>query len=59
MPGQLLLTIMDVKGNLIGSQSVTNASRQIIMNVSALPAGIYFLHVEHDNKSYINKFVKE
>lgn len=59
MPGQMLLKIFDVKGNLVGSQAVTTASRQINMNVSAFAAGIYFLHVEHDNKSYINKFVKE
>lgn len=57
--GQLMLKIIDLKGNLVLSKSVKVSSRQLNMNISELPAGVYFIETAVNGRVFTNKFVKE
>ena len=59
LQGKMLLKIIDQKGNLLLSKSVNISSRQLYMDVSALPAGVYFMETVLNGRVYTNKFVKE
>lgn len=56
---QMLVKITDQKGNLVVSKSVYVSSRQMNLNVSALPPGVYFMETTVKGRLFINKFVKE
>ncbi len=59
MQGQIVVKIIDLKGNILYSQFEKITSRQLNINVSALPAGVYFIETTINQKVQSNKFVKE
>ena len=59
MQGQIVVKIIDLKGNILYSQFKKITSRQLNINVSALPAGVYFIETTINQKVQSNKFVKE
>lgn len=50
-----LVQIIDVQGKIVMSKQLT----QPTLNVSALPEGMYWLSIEHENKRWVQSFVKQ
>ncbi len=54
----LQLSLLDEQGKEVISQEI-NGNKRASMNMSSLPAGIYYLHIDSRGKSYSRKVVKE
>ena len=52
------ISILDIAGQLLNKQSLNQGSKTEI-DVSVLPAGIYFLEVKSENQNWVKKFVRE
>jgi hypothetical protein len=49
-----ILSLTDTNGNLL----LRKPTRERLLDISWLPAGVYFLDVQHQRTSYLEKFIK-
>lgn|GEM_PF-2824930 len=54
----LQISVMDISGQVLRRENI-NSTGSIELDVSALPAGLYFLTAQGDGESWVRKFVKQ
>lgn len=54
------VSVTDVSGKLVKDQLLNSASNGVyVLNIETLPAGVYYIRVVADNKTYVEKLVKQ
>ncbi len=54
---KISITVLDATGNKVLHEKRNNTGKTQKINISSLPAGVYFLEL-HGDKNYVTKFVK-